>query len=95
MNLAYPTTTSLVYAASSGKHRPASHPVYGGTRAAPASPPWPMTPENIRRRRQAQGLTQYQLAELMGVTRTAVSWWESGSHPPSDEHAARLRQVLP
>ena len=36
----------------------------------------PMTPEELREWRKARGLTQQQLAELLGVTRKAISNWE-------------------
>lgn len=34
--------------------------------------------ERIRQRREGQGLTQLQLAKLVGVTKGAVSQWELG-----------------
>lgn len=38
--------------------------------------------DNIRRLREERGMTQEQLASRLGVTRTAVTQWESGSTHP-------------
>lgn len=38
--------------------------------------------ENIKRLREARGLTQAQLGEIAGVTDKAVSTWESGKKDP-------------
>ena len=35
-----------------------------------------------RRLREAAGLTQYELAEIMGVTQVAISHWEQGEREP-------------
>lgn len=37
----------------------------------------------IRTARTQAGLTQEQLAGLVGVTQVAVSQWERGEHPPA------------
>lgn len=86
--------TSLIYAASDGKHRPASHPVYGGNRPGRSGTPPALLTAEIRYLRERMGLTQRQLADKIGVTRVAVSWWESGKQPPSREHYAALVRVL-
>ncbi len=44
--------------------------------SAKAPPLKPMTPEELREWRTSRGLTQQQLAELLGVTRKAISNWE-------------------
>ena len=37
----------------------------------------------LRLARRARGLTQQQLADMAGVSRQAISLWESGEHDPS------------
>ena len=52
--------------------------------------------------RKEKGLTQEQLAELMGVARRTVSRWETGSNMPdmdilidlSDLYSVDLREIL-
>lgn len=44
--------------------------------------------------RQAQGLTQFQLAEKLGISDRAVSKWETGHSMPDNELTLRLCQVL-
>jgi transcriptional regulator with XRE-family HTH domain len=48
----------------------------------------------IRASRKRQGLTQVQLAELMGVNKSAVAQWEGGTTDPSVDNMPRLREVL-
>lgn len=50
--------------------------------------------ENIRRARQENGLTQYELAEKMGVSDRAVSRWETGAASPDVGLLARLALIL-
>ena len=40
--------------------------------------------EEIYRKRMARGLTQDQLAAVMGVTKTTVSYWEGGVRGPGN-----------
>ena len=87
-------STSLVRAASDGKHRPASHPVLAGVPVAAPDHAKPLTGWRIRARRQVLGMSQYDLAARMGVSRPAVAQWESDAYRPTDEHMARLREVL-
>ena len=47
----------------------------------------------IRKRRQVLGMTQSQLAERVGVDRTAVSNWENGKHFPH-RYFGKLEAVL-
>jgi transcriptional regulator with XRE-family HTH domain len=53
-------------------------------------------PSLIRAMRKKRGLTQVQLAALLGVSKGAVAQWEleEGGTTPSVENMARLRQVL-
>lgn len=48
----------------------------------------------IKEARKAKGLTQPQLAELCGVTRQAVYYWESGKREPSLEASVCLAKNL-
>ncbi len=50
--------------------------------------------ENIQAKRKAQGLSQEKLAELMDVSRQAVTKWETGQSAPSSENLLRLAEVL-
>lgn len=49
---------------------------------------------NVRRRRQALGLTQDELAARLHVTRQAVSGWERGKTQPDLDTLAALAQAL-
>ncbi len=45
-------------------------------------PPGPIrTPEDLKRRRKRLGLTQTQLADILGVRRNTVTRWEVGILP--------------
>ena len=49
----------------------------------------------LRARRHERGWTQEELAARVGVSEgTVVSAWESNRHEPTDEHAARLVELL-
>lgn len=48
----------------------------------------------IREARHASGLSQYDLAELVGVRNVAVSTWETGRSNPSPENMVLLIEVL-
>ena len=50
--------------------------------------------ERIRECRIKAGLSQEKLAELTGVTRQAVTKWESGQSAPNTENLFKLAQVL-
>lgn len=47
-----------------------------------------------RRLRKAKGLTQYQLAKLVGVTGSTISTYETNRHIPSQATCRRLLTVL-
>ena len=51
-------------------------------------------PKNIMTYRKEKGLSQEKLAELMGVSRQAVTKWESGISNPSSENLIRLSELL-
>ena len=48
----------------------------------------------IKSRRQSIGLTQKQLAELVGVTDVTISRWESGQREPVASDFVKLCEVL-
>lgn len=50
--------------------------------------------ENIRRYREEMDLTQAQLADKVGVDRTAVTQWESGVSSPRMGNVERLAAVF-
>lgn len=50
--------------------------------------------ERIRRARQERGLTQDQLAEEVGVSRSAVAQWETGRAGQLTGNLARIADVL-
>jgi DNA-binding transcriptional regulator YiaG len=51
-------------------------------------------PEEQLRLRNSAGLSQRDLARLMGVTRVSVSYWERGRNEPSGENRARYVTVM-
>lgn len=50
--------------------------------------------ERIRAHRKKCGLSQEGLAERMGISRQAVTKWESGQSAPSTEHLFRLAEIF-
>lgn len=50
-----------------------------------------MTPIELWARRGALGLSQAELAGLLGVKQTAISQWESGKRAPRDPEAIRAQ----
>ena len=50
--------------------------------------------ERLRQLREEQGLTQAQLAEIIGVDSRTVSIWERGIRPPKDEYIIELCYAL-
>lgn len=51
-------------------------------------------PENLRKYRQARGLSQKTLAELINVSREIISKYEIGEREPSLSRAVALSRVL-
>jgi transcriptional regulator with XRE-family HTH domain len=51
-------------------------------------------PQQIRDARTLARLSQQELAERVGVTRQAVSYWENGGQVPTDSNMAALRREL-
>ena len=50
--------------------------------------------ERIKTCRQSAGLSQEKMAELVGVSRQAVTKWEAGLSAPSTENLFRLAEIL-
>lgn len=50
--------------------------------------------ESLRQVRKEKGLSQEELADLIGVSRQAVSKWEQGAGYPETEKLLRVSQVL-
>lgn len=48
----------------------------------------------IKIARKQKGLTQEQLAEVIGVSRSAISRWESGDMEPTIKNLAELARTL-
>ena len=55
----------------------------------------PVPPNAIRAARQRAKLSQSAVAERVGVTKSAVSNWETGQNTPAPEVALVLVKVLP
>ncbi len=51
-------------------------------------------PAAIRAARQEAGLTQWDLAEMLGVPQSRISEWECGKRPASVETCGRIADVL-
>lgn len=50
--------------------------------------------DDIKRARKKRGLTQRALGDLMGVSVTAVSKWESGQTTPTYYHRKRMSELF-
>lgn len=48
----------------------------------------------LKRRREARGLSQDEVAAALGVSRSAVSHWETDRERPTAEEAAQLEELL-
>lgn len=48
----------------------------------------------IKERRCSKSLTQSELAEIMGLSRAAISRWETGNGLPSIEMIDKLARIL-
>ena len=51
-------------------------------------------PQVIRDARKALKLTQAQLGKRMGLTKAAVSGWETGDSAPGRDHVIKLSRIL-
>lgn len=51
-------------------------------------------PERIKELRKNRNLTQSELADLAGVTKTAISNWERGSYSPDSVNLKKLAEAL-
>lgn len=54
-----------------------------------------LLPRAIRRARAQREWTQSELATRLGVSQSAISFWERGVEQPSLDHQIRLITVLP
>ena len=52
-----------------------------------------MSPQEIRKLRQALQLTQQQLADKIGARQHTVARWETGVNEPKGAYAMLLRQL--
>lgn len=50
--------------------------------------------QRIKEARKAKGLSQEQLGEILNVSKTTISWYESDSRTPTLEHFDKLTEVL-
>ena len=48
----------------------------------------------IKKRREEKGLTQVELALLVGVTQIYISQFETGGVTPSEKHAKKIAEIL-
>lgn len=53
-----------------------------------------LTGDEIRKARKAKKLTQSELADMIGVSRSAVYDWERGKYYPTGERAIKLAKIL-
>jgi hypothetical protein len=51
--------------------------------------------QDILRRLRAAGMTQVEIAQVIGSNRTSVWEWAQGRRPPTAEQLERLRRLLP
>lgn len=65
-----------------------------GYYCAKAGHPIPPTELDIRSLRKAAGMTQQQLADIIGVTQTMVARWETGRAKPSAKNAKKIKDLL-
>lgn len=53
-----------------------------------------MERNDLRKRRKALGLSQMELARLVGVSLLTIQTWERGVSQPNPENREKLEQVL-
>lgn len=63
---------------------------HSGKCGSPCMPPH----FDIRARRKDKGLSQTELARMMGVSREQVSRWENGSNSPAEKNMEKLKEIL-
>lgn len=49
---------------------------------------------SIRQCREAKGISQSELANMVGVVQSAVSWWENGRSYPTAENLLAISKNL-
>ena len=49
---------------------------------------------SIKKKREEVGLTQKQLAELIGVSSNTISKWETGTMPRNIIHVVRMGEIF-
>jgi DNA-binding transcriptional regulator YiaG len=52
-----------------------------------------MTPEKIKGLRTSRGLSQYEFAKLLGVSRMRITHWECGENSPNQDGLAKLTKL--
>ena len=50
--------------------------------------------ERIKEQRKSSGLSQEKVAEFVGVSRQAVTKWETGQSAPSTENLFKLAEIF-
>jgi len=50
--------------------------------------------KRIRDARKSRGFSQEQLSEILNVSKTTISWYESDSRTPTLEHFEKLTEIL-
>ena len=77
------------------RHRSAAA-IEGARRKAASQPPSgsPVVAAAIRDAREQAALSRPRLAAVVGVTTTAVQWWEEGKRTPSEENWVQLQLTL-
>lgn len=53
-----------------------------------------MVADRIKTLREQKGLTQTELARLLGITRSSVNAWEMGISIPSTQYIVELAQIF-
>lgn len=66
----------------------------GGAHICAYACPVRWTPEEIKRRRDAKGLSQQELGDLIGASRRAVTNWETGKSEPRGSNLRALEKAL-
>ncbi|WP_449460044.1 LexA family transcriptional regulator [Streptococcus suis] len=52
------------------------------------------SPEKLKKLRQEKNLSQTAIASVLGITRSALSSWETGKFVPNKKHLEKLAQLL-